>query len=385
MRSPLFSISRLTILPLVVFLSLGAVEPATAQVNAGLNTPNTSKPFEETTVANFDVPWALAFFPDGKMLVTEKAGRLFLVTQQGIKQQISGVPKVKYEGQNGLLDVAISPHFGQDRSIYLTYSEPGSGGSSLALARAQLTGMQNHLTLSNLQVIWRQMAMEHGGQPGGIVAFSPDGKYLFLTVGDRMHPEVVQDPDKAFGKILRLNLDGSTPSDNPMASQGGVKAQTWTTGHRNPYGLAFAPDGQLWSDEMGPMGGDELNLLKPGRNYGWPIVSNGDNYDGTPIPRHTTHPEFEPPVVYWTPVIAPAGLAFYTGKLFPDWQGSAFIGGLKAEVLVRIAFDANGGAREADRWDMGHRIRDVAVAPDGAIWLIDDESNARLLRLTPKK
>jgi glucose/arabinose dehydrogenase len=385
MRSPFFLSSRISALALAVFLSLGIVLPATAQVNAGLNTPNPSKPFQETTVTTFDVPWALAFFQDGRMLVTEKAGRLFLVTQDGNKQQIGGVPKVEYSGQNGLLDVAISPHFDRDHSIYLTYSEPGPNGSSLALARAQLSGTENHLTLGNLQVIWRQMPKGHGGQPGGIVAFSPDGKHLFLTSGDRMRPETAQDPDQALGKVLRLNLDGTTPNDNPMASQGGVRAQTWTTGHRNPYGLAFAPDGKLWLDEMGPMGGDELNLLKPGRNYGWPVVSNGDNYDGTPIPRHDTHPEFEPPVLYWTPVIAPAGLTFYTGKLFPDWKGSAFIGSLRSQALVRVVIDANGNAREADRWDMGQRIRDVALAPDGALWLIEDAGKARLIRLTPKR
>lgn len=370
-----------------LFILATASFPARAaeSVNAGLNAPNPSKPFVATTVATFDSPWAIAFLDDGRMLVTEKAGRLFLVTQAGAKTPVGGVPDVSNSGQNGLLDVAVSPHFAQDHSVYLTYAEPGAGGSGLALARAQLAQSGKETQLARLQVIWRQMPRGYGGQPGGIIAFSPDGRYLFLSSGDRMRPETAQDPDQALGKVLRLNLDGTTPGDNPHAAQGGVRAQTWTLGHRNPYGLAFAPDGRLWLDEMGPKGGDELNLLLPGRNYGWPIVSNGDNYNGTPIPRHSTHPEFEAPIVYWTPVIAPAGLAFYTRDLFPAWKGSAFIGALREDALVRIAFDANGGAREADRWDMGHRIRGVAVAPDGALWLIEDGSGGRLLRLTPGK
>jgi glucose/arabinose dehydrogenase len=222
-----------------------------------------------------------------------------------------------------------------------------------------------------------------GGQSGGIIAFDPDGTHLFLTSGDRMRPATAQDPDQALGKILRLNLDGTTPTDNPHSVEGGVRAQTWTTGHRNPYGLAFDAEGRLWEHEMGPRGGDELNLIEPGRNYGWPLVSNGDNYSGTKIPRHSTRPEFAAPAVYWTPVIAPAGLAFYEGAMFPQWKGSALIGGLVARALVRVTFGANGQADEADRWDMGARIRDVAVAPDGAVWVIEDSNPGRLLRLTP--
>jgi glucose/arabinose dehydrogenase len=356
-----------------------------AQTNAGLNRPNPNKPFIASGIATFDYPWAIAFLPDGRLLVTEKAGKLFIVTQQGKKLEVSGVPKVEYEGQNGFLDVAAAPRFTDNHLIYFTFAEPAGsgGGSSLALGRARLAESGNTAKLADLAVIWRQEPNGDGGQPGGIIAFSPDGNYLFLTSGDRQRPQTAQNPDLALGKVLRLNLDGSTPSDNPMASAGGVKAQTWTTGHRNPYGLAFAPDGRLWLHEMGPRGGDELNLIQPGKNYGWPLVSNGDNYNGTPIPRHSTRPEFEPPVVYWTPVIAPAGMAFYTGDMFPAWRGSALIGGLIERGLVRITFDKNGGAQEAERWQLGHRIRDVAVAKDGAVWLIEDESDGRLLRLTP--
>lgn len=356
-------------------------------INAGGRAPSAAKPFVETTVATFDTPWALAFLPDGRLLVTEKPGRLFVVTPGGAKTPIDGVPGVAFAGQNGLLDVAVSPTFGADRSIYLSYVEPAAGnesGSGLALARARLSEGGGSARLDGLAVLWRQLPKGSGGQPGGIIAFAPDGKHLFLTSGDRMRPDTAQDPDLAMGKVLRFDLDGRTPPDNPAASAGGARAITWSTGHRNPYGLAFAPDGALWEHEMGPRGGDELNRIEPGRNYGWPIVSNGDNYSGLAIPRHVTRPEFAPPVVWWNPVIAPAGLAFYAGSLFPDWRGSAFIGGLACECLVRIAFDGKGGADEADRWAMGARIRDAAVAADGALWLIEDGRGARLLRLTPR-
>jgi glucose/arabinose dehydrogenase len=358
---------------------------ASAQTNAGEQKPRADKPFTATPVATFEQPWAIGFLPDGRMVVTEKPGRMYLVDAQGRKREISNIPKMAYGGQNGLLDVAAAPGYASNHTLYFTYMEPGAGGSSLVLARGTLNEDGSAPALRDLAAIWRQLPKGSGGQPGGIIAFSPDGRHLFLTSGDRMRPDTAQDPDQALGKVLRLNLDGSTPTDNPWASKGGVRAQTWTTGHRNPYGLAFAPDGRLWMDEMGPRGGDELNLIIAGRNYGWPVVSNGDNYNGTPIPRHATRPEFEPPVIYWTPVIAPAGLAFYTGTLFPQWHGSAFIGGLRAQALARIRFDDKGGAVQADLWDMGRRIRDVAMAPDGALWVIEDGSDARLLRLTPKR
>lgn len=354
-----------------------------ASINAGGREASPTKPFVARAIASFDTPWAIAFLPDGRMLITEKPGRVFLVTQGGRKTAVRNVPAVAASGQNGLLDIAIAPAFGTNRQVYFTYVEPGEGGGSLALARATLGISGATASLENLEIIWRQTPKGGGGQPGGIIAFDPSGSHLFLTVGDRMRPDSAQDPDQARGKVLRLNLDGSTPSDNPMAGEGGVRAQTWTTGHRNPYGLAFAPDGQLWLDEMGPRGGDELNLIKTGRNYGWPLVSNGDNYNGTPIPRHSTRPDLEAPVLYWTPVIAPAGLAFYNSEMFSNWRGSAFIGGLASTALVRVAFDGKGGADEAERWDMGARIRDVAVAPDGTLWLIEDDNPGRLLRLTP--
>ena len=367
---------------LAATLLAGAARSAES-VNAGKRRADATKPFVSHTVASFDTPWAIAFLPDGRLLVTEKGGRIYLTAKDGRKTRVENVPAVAASGQNGLLDIAIAPDFAASGRVYFTYVEPGDGGSGLALARASLVVAGSQASLNDVAVIWRQTPKGGGGQPGGIIAFDPQGRHLFLTSGDRMRPETAQDPDQALGKILRLNLDGTTPADNPRAADGGVRAQTWTMGHRNPYGLAFAPDGRLWEDEMGPRGGDELNLIEPGRNYGWPIVSNGDNYNGTRIPRHATRPEFAAPAVYWTPVIAPAGLAFYEGEMFPQWKGSALIGGLAARALVRVTFGADGNADEADRWNMGARIRDVAVAPDGSVWVIEDHSPGRLLRLTP--
>jgi glucose/arabinose dehydrogenase len=363
------------------------VAPLTAEaesINAGNRPSSETRPFAVEAVAEFDTPWAIAFLPDGRMLVTEKPGRMFLVTQSGAKTPIDGVPDVAASGQIGLLDIAAAPEFAASRRIYFTYTEAAEGGTRLVLARATLLESDGGARLADAQAIWRQTPVGGRGHPGGIIAFDRQGRHLFLTVGERQLGKPAQDPQNARGKLLRLNLDGSTPEDNPNAAQGGVPAETWTLGHRNPYGLAFAADGKLWEHEMGPRGGDELNLIEVGKNYGWPIVSNGDNYDGSKIPRHATRPDFAAPLLYWNPIIAPAGLVFYDGAMFPDWRGSALIGGLGAGVLVRVAFKGD-QPDEAERWDMGARIRDVAVAPDGAVWLIEDDDPGRLLRLTPAR
>ena len=366
---------------------------AAQSINAGGREAVAENPFKVQEIAEFNTPWAIAFLPDQRLLVTEKAGHIFLADRSGKKTEVSNVPAVAFEGQNGLLDIAVSPDFATDKLIYFTYAEPERSGkdmvSSLTLARAKLSEKDGKASLDDLAVLWRQMPKSKWGQPGGIIAFSPDGEHLFLTSGDRMNPKTAQDPKLALGKVLRFNRDGSVPKDNPGSDLAGqdadnARALTWTTGHRNPYGLAFAPDGKLWLHEMGPKGGDELNLIKQGLNYGWPEVSNGDQYSGEPIPRHETRPEFEPPVVYWTPVIAPAGLAFYEADLFKGWKGSALIGGLASMALIRVEFKENGDADEAERYDMGNRIRDVAVAKDGSVYVIEDDIPGRLLRLTPK-
>lgn len=369
------------ILATALALSLATSAPA-ASINAGDRAATATKPFEAREIATFDTPWAIAFLPDGRLLVTEKPGGLFLVGSDGRKQAVENLPAVAASGQNGMLDVAVSPEFQKNRSIYLTYVAPGAGGSSLVLSRARLEEDGGAVQLSDLEELFRQ-APGGRGQPGGIIAFDPDGRHLFLTVGDRMQPDSAQDPGQARGKVFRLTLDGKPPADNPAFRKGGIPALTWTTGHRNPYGLAFGPDGRLWLHEMGPKGGDEFNLVEKGENYGWPVVSNGDQYSGAAIARHETRPEFRAPPLYWNPVIAPAGLTFYEGGLFPAWKGSALVGGLAGLCLVRIAFDGEGNPDEAERFDMEARIRDVAVGPDGAVWVIEDDPEGRLLRLAP--
>ena len=340
-------------------------------------------PFNAALEGHFDNPFAIAFLPDGDLLVTEKPGHLKLRRADGTVEDVAGVPAVDYDNQGGLLDVALAPDFATSHAIYLSYAEPGAGGSSLALARATLVTTGSQPKLDGLKVLWHQMPKGDGGQFGAVIAFSPDQRHLFLASGERQRKTPAQDPNQALGKILRFNLDGTVPSDNPMAARGGVQALTWTTGHRNPYGLVFAADGHLWENEMGPKGGDELNLIEPGRNYGWPNVSWGDNYDNSPIPKPKPGDGYTLPVLYWVPSISPAGAIIYTGKMFPRWDGDYILGALSGQALVRITLDGT-TAKKADQWNMNMRIRDVAQAPDGAIWLIEDGDDAQLMRLTPK-
>lgn len=389
---------------------------AEAQINAGTKPAESSTPFTLTQVATFELPWRIAFLPDGRMLITEKVGPLWLVTQGGAKTPVANVPAVQYGGQGGMLGVYTSPDYATTHYVYLTYSEPGDGGSSLALARAKLSIGDTSASLDGLEVIWRDGARGRGGQFGAAVAFSPDNQYLFLTVGDRQRMTPAQDPNSPLGKILRLTLDGKPAPGNPHAGEVGADtlpiinpprdtelaktapvvstyrfpgpnltpSETWATGFRTPYGLAFAPDGRLWELEHGPRGGDELNLIEPGKNYGWPLVSYAVNYNGVEIPSPDTRPDLAKPVIYWTPVIAPGSLTFYNGAMFPLWKGSALLGGMATKTLSRITFDGNGGATPAERWDVGHQIRDVAVAPDGALWLIENAREGGLFRVTPK-
>jgi glucose/arabinose dehydrogenase len=400
-----------------LFVALAAATQSNAQVNAGEQKPEANVPFNMVQVTTLKLPWRIAFLPDGRMLISEKVGSMELVTQKGEQTPVTGVPPVLHKGQGGMLGVFLSPHYAKDHSVYLTYSEPHGDGSSLALARARLVLGKGTASLQNLKVIWRDGEGGNGGQFGAQVAFSPDGRYLFLSSGDRQRMTPAQDPNQPLGKILRLTLDGKPAPGNPMAGKIGAPtvpvidppkdteaaktapvvrtytfpgpnltpSETWTSGHRTPYGLAFAPDGRLWELEHGPRGGDELNLIEPGKNYGWPLVCYAPNYDGVPIPSPDTRPDLAKPVIYWTPVIAPGNLTFYKGKMFPQWNGSALIGGMGTKTLNRITFDGKGGARATDRWDVGHRIRDVEVAPDGAIWMIEDSMTGGLFRVTPKK
>ncbi|KLJ02571.1 glucose dehydrogenase [Luteimonas sp. FCS-9] len=340
-------------------------------------------PFASTAVATFDEPWALAFLPDGRLLVTEKAGTLKLVTlPDGQVREIAGVPAVGYGGQGGLGDVEPHPQFAQNGLVYLSYAEDGEGGRGAAVARARLDVEAG--TLEDVQVIWRQVPkVEGNGHYGHRLAFDRDGK-LWISSGERQKFDPSQDMASNLGKIVRLEDDGRVPADNPFADQGGVAAQVWSLGHRNPLGIAFDAQGRLWNSEMGPAGGDELNLVKRGANYGYPLVSNGNHYDGRPIPDHDTRPEFEKPAVTWTPVISPSSLMFYTGTLFPEWTGDAFIGGLSGQTLVRVEIDGD-SAREAERFAMRARIRGVEQGPDGALWVIEDGKDGRLIRLAPRE
>lgn len=388
-----------------------------AQTNAGDLKPESDMPFRMTTTATFGLPWRIAFLPDGRMLVTEKIGPIWLVSAQGEKiAPLGNTPPVYWQGQNGMLGIFVSPRYATDQSVYITYIEPGDYGGGQALARAKLN-LGRIPRLDNFEVIWRQLPRGKGGQAGGQIAFSPDGQYLFMSVGDRQRMVPAQDPDQPVGKILRLTLDGKPAPGNPNYGKTGAStiplidpprdtelakaakpvstytfpgpnqtpAETWASGFRAPYGLAFSPDGELWEVEHGPRGGDELNLIEKGKNYGWPVVSFGMNYNEVPIPSHDSHPEFTKPVIYWTPVIAPGNLMFYRGKqAFPQWDGSAFISGLGSKSLSRIVFDGKGGAKPTDRWDVGKRIRDVAQAPDGTLWLLEDANPGALIHVTPK-
>lgn len=342
--------------------------------------------FVAKEVAAFDEPWAMTFLPDGRLLVTEKRGRLKLWAPDGTIRDIAGVPRVAYGGQGGLGDVVLHPGFGENGLVYLSYAEPGeSGTSGAAVARARLVLDESGGALEDLQVIWRQVPKVTGnGHFGHRMAFG-DG-YLWISSGERQKFDPAQDLQSNLGKIVRLRDDGSVPGDNPFAERGGVAAEIWSLGHRNPLGLAFDAQGRLWNVEMGPRGGDELNFVRRGANYGYPLVSEGDHYSGRSIPDHATRPNLAAPAIAWNPVISPSSLMFYDGDEFPDWRGSAFIGGLSSQSLVRVVFDGE-RAREAERFAMGQRIREVEQGPDGAIWVLEDGSRGsagRLLRLTAR-
>ena len=396
---------------LLVLAACGSSASTTGQASASADPP-----FVTTPVATFDSPWAMAFLPGSSTaIVTEKPGRIWIVdVNGGRKQPVAGAPNVVVSSQGGMLDVAISPDFAASGQIYLTYSEPSQkGGSGLALARGRLVRDAAGARLQDLTVLWHDPAGGRGGQFGAIIAFAPDGKSLFLSSGERQRFTPAQDRSQPLGKILHLTLDGKPAPGNPSSDRLGsatvtvtdpprdtdaaknaagrqvnwpatnlTPAETWSTGHRNPYGLAFDAQGRLWETEMGPRGGDELNLILPGRNYGWPIVSEGENYDGVPIAKPATQPRYEKAKLFWVPSISPTSLLIYSGKLFPQWKGNGFIGALSAHALIRVTLDGD-RAQKAEQWDMGKRIRWVGEGPDGAIYVLEDETGARLLRLTP--
>ncbi len=333
----------------------------------------------ENVVGGLDHPWGLAFLPDGRMLVTERSGALRTLTPEGtLSAPIEGTPTVFAQGQGGLLDVALSPDFAETGYIYFTFAAPGPGGSA---ATALGRGRWQDDRLHDFETLFRQEPWITGPNHfGSRVVFAPDGT-LFLTMGERFQFSPAQDLSNHLGTVVRLNADGSVPEDNPFVGDDEARDEIWSYGHRNVESAAIDPrTGSLWIAEMGPLGGDELNRPERGRNYGWPVVSWGMNYDGTDIPDPPTRPDFADAAYHWTPVISPSGMVFYTGTVFPAWQGSAFIGGLTAQGLVRVALDGD-TATEAERIPLDARIRDVEQGPDGFLYVLTDKSDGNVWRL----
>ena len=346
----------------------------------------------DTVASGLEKPWAVDFLPGGRFLVTEKPGRLRVVMPDGrVLPPVAGVPAVDARRQGGLLDVAVRRE-GPGTTVCLTYAEPREGGKNgTAAACAEATGAEN-ITLNAMRVVFRQKPdWDSQGHYGSRIAFARDGR-MFITTGERMHAEprqLAQSLDTTFGKVVRLEANGMSPPDNPFYRQdaaGSPRSQIWSYGHRNIQSAAIHPaTGELWIVEHGPKGGDELNIPKAGKNYGWPVVSYGVEYSGAPVGEGVTARQgVEQPAYYWDPVIAPSGMAFYTGKLFPAWRNSLFIGGLGTKQIVRLALDGNRVVGE-ERIDMGARIRDVMQGPDGALYLVTDEDKGRLLRIRPKR
>ncbi|MDP1444709.1 MULTISPECIES: PQQ-dependent sugar dehydrogenase [Acinetobacter] len=339
--------------------------------------------YKVNNIAEFNEPWAIAPLKDGRLLVTERKGRLYLFDPETKKKtEIKGTPEVAYGGQGGLGDVALHPDFANTPWIYLSYAEQGQGGYGAVVIRGKLDLKRSTPQLTQIEKIWTQVPKFSSGQGhyGHRIVFGPDGK-LWISSGERQQFDPAQDMKSNAGKIIRLNDDGSIAADNPFMNQGEIAQQVWSLGHRNPLGMAFDPQGQLWVIEMGPKGGDELNKIIKAKNYGYPLVSNGDHYDGKPIPDHSTRPEFEAPVLDWTPVISPSDLNFYTGKMFPQWQNKAIATGLSSKAII-IIDTMQQPAKEVQRLDMKARIRGAVQAQDGGIWVIEDGPQARLLKLT---
>lgn len=333
-----------------------------------------------TRLATFEEPWAMALLPDGALLVTEKAGSLKLRHADGRIENVARLA-VDYGGQGGLGDVVLAPDFATSRVIWLSWAEAGSGDTRGAAVGWAHLAQGEKTELHGPKVVWRQDPKVTGrGHYSHRIAFSPDGKHLYIASGDRQKMDPAQDLNGNLGKIVRLALDGKPASDNPFAAKGGSAAQVWSLGHRNVLGLAFDGQGRLWDVEHGPQGGDELNLVKPGQNYGWPLVSHGDHYSGKAIPRPATRPDLADAAVHWNPVIGPGGMIFYSGKMWPEWKGQALIAGMVSQGLVRVAITGE-SASEAARIPMGTRIRAVAEAADGSLLVLEDGKPGRLLRI----
>lgn len=364
----------------------GAASPATSPAGTPASAPRTApdgRPFVVTERATFDEPWAMSFLPGTPWAaITERSGALHLVdVASGEQRPVGGVPEVVDAGQGGLGDLVPGPTFSDDQTVYLSWVERGEGGTGAAVGRARLL-TDGAPRLEGLEVIWRQAPKVSGnGHFSHRLAFSPDGEFLFVSSGDRQKMQPAQDVSNTLGTIVRLTPDGRPAPGNPLAGQAGASPEIWSHGHRNPLGLAFDADGRLWASEMGPQGGDEVNLITPGANYGWPEVSNGSHYGGGEIPDPAPGDGFTAPKVWWTPSVSPGSLMIYSGDAFPQWAGDAFIGALSGQALIRVDLDGE-EASTADEWPMGQRIREVEQGPDGSIWLLEDAPGGRLLQLT---
>ena len=359
--------------------------------------PGQTRACEATSNVDFDVvvmasglehPWAVEPLPDGDVLITERPGRMRIVSSEGkIHEPLAGVPEVFAQGQGGLLDVTLSPDFKSDRTIFFSYSEPRDGGNATSVARAVLS--DDRKRLEAVKVIFRALPVYDGDKHyGSRLAFDADGM-LYVTLGERSDIEIrpqAQDLDSHMGKIVRIAPDGSVPKDNPFVNKNDALPEIWTLGHRNVQSAAFDSDGELWIVDHGAQGGDEINLVEKGKNYGWPLVAYGEEYTGEPIETaKTQRPGFEQPIYYWDPVIAPSGAQFYDGDAFVEWQGSLFIGGLKERELVRIVLDDGKVIGEEHLLgDRGQRIRDVRQGPNGALFVVTDEDDGELWRIEPR-
>jgi glucose/arabinose dehydrogenase len=368
--------------PLVAFALLAL--PSYAAQAQSFEIGGTSRSLMAEVVTTFDEPWAMTFLPDGSALVTTRTGKLFRVSRGGDKTEVEGVGAVAYGGQGGLGDVKLHPAFDTNGRIYLSSVEASEDGQTFGavVTSAKLEIGVGQSRLVDKKLIWRQEPKVTGRSHfSHRLAFDQAGM-LYISSGDRQKLDPAQKFATDLGKVIRINADGGVPDDNPWQDRGAAARKFWSMGHRNVLGLAFDKQGRLWAHEMGPRGGDELNLIEKGANYGWPVVSNGTHYSGAPIPDHETRPQFAAPKISWSPVISPAGFAIYDGEMFRDWRGNGFIGALTAMALVRVEI-ADGSAIEAERFEWGKRIREVEQGADDAIWILEDGAGARLLRLTP--
>ena len=384
--SPSPRTSSLTVslaLPLAAAFSLGACAPATMTQRAFTIEGSDGTRLDARALAEFDAPWAMSFLPDGRALVTEKAGRLALVGAGGERLgTIEGVPEVRADGQGGFGDVVPHPGFADNALLYLSWIERDGGRSGAVVARATLELDGDGGRLGPLDRVWEQTPkLDTTRHYSHRLVFDAEG-YLYVTSGDRGRQTPAQDLSNNLGTIVRLEDDGTPAAGNPFAERGGIAQEFWTVGHRNPLGIDVAPDGALWAHEMGPRGGDELNRIEPGENYGWPVVSDGINYSGTDIPDHATSEAYRAPAISWVPSVSPSGLAIYDDALFDGWRGQALMGALSGRALLRVGLDGD-TATELERFEWGARVREVEQAPDGSVWVLEDPPSGRLVRLAP--